>query len=118
MSGEPTALLAAERPHQIWGDPAAGQVVDHLYVSNEKVHLLVFEMPPGASFKHSAEVKTIFDSDQLHYVLSGVLAMTNPETGEVHRALPGEAVFFRRDTWHHGFSVGMDSLRILECIAP
>ena len=34
------------------------------------------------------------------------------------RAEPGESVFFRRDTWHHGFSYGDDPLRVLEFFAP
>jgi quercetin dioxygenase-like cupin family protein len=34
------------------------------------------------------------------------------------RAEQGESVFFRRDTWHHGFSYGEDPLRVLELFAP
>lgn len=44
--------------------------------------------------------------------------LANPETGEVVRAETGESVFFRRDTWHHGFSYGDDDLRVLEFFAP
>jgi hypothetical protein len=48
----------------------------------------------------------------------GILVLNNPQTSEVHRALPGEAVFFRCDTWHHGFNYGIDPLRVLEFFAP
>ena len=44
--------------------------------------------------------------------------LANPETGEVHLAEKGEAVFFRRDTWHHGFNYSNESLRVLEVLAP
>lgn len=114
----PTLLRASAVPRQMWGDPVSGEVADAVYVSNEKIHLLVFEMAPGASFTHSASFKTIFDTDEVYYVLGGVLGLNNPETGEVHRVLPGESIFFRRDTWHHGFSLGTESLRVVECIAP
>jgi quercetin dioxygenase-like cupin family protein len=36
----------------------------------------------------------------------------------VVRADRGESVFFRRDTWHHGFSYGSEELRVLELFAP
>ena len=62
--------------------------------------------------------RTIFAADELYYVLSGVLIAINPETGEVHQAMPGEAVFFRRDTWHHAMSAGTEPLRVLEYFAP
>jgi quercetin dioxygenase-like cupin family protein len=32
--------------------------------------------------------------------------------------LPGEAAFFRRDTWHHAFVYGPEPLRVLEYFAP
>ena len=51
-------------------------------------------------------------------VLQGTLVLANPETGEVVRAEPADSVFFRRDTWHHGFSYGDDDLRVLEFFAP
>jgi len=34
------------------------------------------------------------------------------------RAETGESVFFRRDTWHHGFAYGDEPLRVLEFFAP
>jgi quercetin dioxygenase-like cupin family protein len=46
------------------------------------------------------------------------MVIVNPETGEVHRVQPGEAAFFRRDTWHHAFNYSKDALRVLEFFAP
>lgn len=114
----PTHIRAHDVPHQLWGDPVAGEVKDAVYVSNDKVHLLVFDMPSGGGFRHSKEFRTLFDTDEVYYVLSGTLAMNNPETGEVHRVAPGEGIFFRRDTWHYGFSLGEEAVRVVECIAP
>ena len=60
----------------------------------------------------------MFAADELLHVLQGTLVLANPENGDVVRAEPGESVFFRRDTWHHGFSYGDDALRVLEFFAP
>jgi quercetin dioxygenase-like cupin family protein len=101
-----------------WGDPIAGEVADWIYVSSNNIHQLVFGLPAGQMFRHSEAHRTIFAADELYYVLSGVLVASNPETGEVHQALPGEAIFFRRDTWHHAMSAGTEPLRVLEYFAP
>lgn len=102
----------------LWGDEAAGEVSDWIYVSSGKIHQLVFGLPPGGAFRHSDEFRTVFAADEVLYVISGVLVLCNPETGEVHRARPGEAVFFRRDTWHHAFNHSAEPLRVLELFAP
>jgi mannose-6-phosphate isomerase-like protein (cupin superfamily) len=103
---------------QLWGDDDSGEVADAIYISNKTIHLMIFTMPPGGGFTHSGEFRTVFDADELYYVLDGELVMNNPETGEVRLAKRGEAVFFRGDTWHHGFTAGLESTRILEFIAP
>lgn len=102
----------------VWGDKTSGEVDDWIYVSSGKVHALVFGLEPGGAFRHSEAFRTIFAADEVFYVLSGTLALSNPQTGEVHRAERGEAVFFRRDTWHHGFNVSPEPLRVLELFAP
>jgi quercetin dioxygenase-like cupin family protein len=102
----------------LWGDQVSGEVADWIYVSSEKIHQLVFGLPPGGAFRHSEDYRTIFAADEVLYVLSGTLVLNNPETGEVHRAQPGEAIFFRRDTWHHAFNYDTNPLRVLELFAP
>ena len=114
----PTLIRRDQVALQLWGDDESGEVADAIYVSNEKIHLMVFTMPPGGGFTHSSDFRTVFDADELYYVLGGELVMSNPETGEVHVASTGEAVFFRADTWHHGFTRGEEPARILEFIAP
>ena len=97
----PTVLRADEVVRHTWGDAEAGFVEDWIYVSSQRIHAIVFGMPPGGRFTHSESFRTIFAADELLYVLQGTLVLANPETGEIVRAEPGESVFFRRDTWHH-----------------
>jgi quercetin dioxygenase-like cupin family protein len=102
----------------LWGDETAGEVADWIYVSSDQIHQLIFGVPSGGAFRHSDAYRTIFAADEVLYVLNGEMLLANPETGEVHRVLPGEAAFFRRDTWHHAFSNGGEPLRVLEFLAP
>ncbi|HXF62665.1 MAG TPA: cupin domain-containing protein [Caldilineaceae bacterium] len=114
----PAPIPYATVTRHLWGDGEAGEVADWIYVSSDKIHQLVFGLGPGAAFRHSDSFRTIFAADELFYVLSGVMALANPETGEVLRVLPGEAVFFRRDTWHHAINYSAEPLRVLEYFAP
>jgi quercetin dioxygenase-like cupin family protein len=114
----PALIRRGDVTRHVWGDPAAGEVYDWIYASTEKVHMLVFGLPPGGAFRHSEDYRTIFAADELLHVLQGVLVIADPETGEVQRAEAGESVFFRRDTWHHAFALGPEPLRVLELFAP
>jgi quercetin dioxygenase-like cupin family protein len=122
-SPRPTFTGPAHIPYEaatrhLWGDAIAGEVADWIYVSSDKIHQLIFGVLPGAMFRHSEAHRTVFGADEIYYVLSGILALANPDTGEVHRALPGEAIFFRRDTWHHAMNCSTEPLRVLELFAP
>jgi quercetin dioxygenase-like cupin family protein len=114
----PALIRRADVTRHVWGDPAAGEVYDWIYASTDKVHMLVFGLPPGAGFRHSEDFRTVFAADELLHVLEGVLVIADPQTGEVQRASAGESVFFRRDTWHHAFALGPEPLRVLELFAP
>jgi quercetin dioxygenase-like cupin family protein len=114
----PTVIPYRGASMHLWGDPESGWVSDRIYVSSEKMHQLELTIPSGGRFQHSDSNRTFFAADEVFVVLAGVLAMANPQTGEVHRAEAGEAVFFRRDTWHHGFSVGDGPVRVLEYFCP
>ncbi len=102
----------------IWGDEESGKVKDWIYVSNDSLHQIIFGIEPGGNFKHSNEYRTIFGADELLYVLSGVLVINNPETGETHKINRGESVFFRKDTWHHAFNFSNEYLQVLEFFSP
>jgi mannose-6-phosphate isomerase-like protein (cupin superfamily) len=114
----PAAIPYGAVTRHLWGDEDAGEVADWIYVSSDRIHQLVYALPPGGSFRHSDEFRTVFAADVVYYVLSGVLVIANPGTGEVQRLEPGEAAFFRRDTWHHAFNYSTDPLRVLEFFAP
>jgi len=114
----PTLLRFDEVTKHTWGDPEAGLVEDWLYVSSGLIHSIVFGISPGGGFRHSEESRTVFGADLVYHVLQGVFVLANPETGEVVRVEPGESVFFRKDTWHHGFSFGAEPLRVVEFLAP
>lgn len=121
----PRPVFAAAAPiayrdvtRHVWGDAEAGLVDDWIYVSSDKIHQLVFGMPPGDGFRHSESFRTVFAADEVLYVLSGTMIIANPETGEVHLVKTGEAAFFQKDTWHHAFAWGSEELRVLEYFAP
>ena len=114
----PTHIPYAGVTRYLWGDDESGKVDDWIYVSSAKIHELVFGLPPGAAFRHSTEFRTVFGADEVLYVLEGTYISANPETGEVHVANEGEAIFFRKDTWHHGFNGGTGPVRVLEFFAP
>ncbi len=114
----PAHIPYASVTRHLWGDEVSGEVSDWIYVSSEKIHQLVFGLPPGGSFKHSDAYRTVFAADEVLYVLEGTMILSNPETGEVHHVRRGEAAFFRRDTWHHAFAHGREPLRVLELFAP
>ncbi len=114
----PTVLPAWDRSRHVWGDSESGFVFDRVHLSSEMLHVLEFSMPPGGRFGHSPDNPTIFAADELLYVLEGVLMLSDPSTGETQRAVAGEAVFFRRDTWHHGRAAGDEGVRVLEFFSP
>lgn len=102
----------------IWGDSTSGLVSDWTYLSTNCLTQLLFGLPPHRAFRHSEDFKTIFAADELYFVVSGELVLSNPETGESVRARRGESIFFQRDTWHHGFNISDEPLRVVEYFAP
>ena len=114
----PTAIPFADVTRHTWGNPEAGLVEDWIYVSSDLLHTIIFGLDPGRSFRHSEDFRTIFGADEVLHVLQGTFVIANPETGEVLRVETGESVFFRKDTWHHGFSYGAEPARVLEFFAP
>ncbi|HET7309307.1 MAG TPA: cupin domain-containing protein [Actinomycetota bacterium] len=118
VSPAPGAVPASKAVLKLWGDERSGQVHDLIYVSNEKLQLMLFSMPPGGWFGHSEDHRTVLAADELYCVLRGTLVLANPETGEVHRIGRGEAISFGRDTWHHGFNHGTEPVEVLEFFAP
>jgi quercetin dioxygenase-like cupin family protein len=112
------AIPYASVTRHIWGDAEAGEVFDWIYASTDKIHALVFGLPPGGAFRHSREFRTVFGADEVLSVLSGTMVLANPETGEVVRVPAGDSAFFRAGTWHHVYAHGSEPLRVLELLAP
>ena len=115
---KPTHIKYNSIDTHMWGDKEAGNVKDWIYVSNENLHQIIFGIEPGGNFKHSNQYRTIFGADELLYVLSGVLIINNPKTGEIQKINKGESVFFRKDTWHHAFNFSNEYLQVLEFFSP
>jgi mannose-6-phosphate isomerase-like protein (cupin superfamily) len=113
-----TAIPRSQAARHVWGDTESGQVLDLVYVSNQRIHQLLFEIPAGGQFTHSADFRTVFGADEVLYVVEGGVALADPETGSVVRVAAGQAVFFGPGTWHHAFSWGPGPARILEYFAP
>ena len=115
---EPTHIRYNDVTRHLWGDAETGFVDDWIYASTDKIHQLVFGLAGGQGFKHSESYRTVFGADEVLIVLSGVFGSANPETGEVRVVHPGEAIFFRKDTWHHGYALTSEPVRVLEYFAP
>ena len=75
-SPRPTFPGPAHIPYEaatrhLWGDQVSGEVADWIYVSSDKIHHLVFGLPPGRGFRHSDAYRTVFAADEVLYVLEG-----------------------------------------------
>ncbi|MCA0431782.1 MAG: cupin domain-containing protein [Proteobacteria bacterium] len=115
---EPTLIPYDKVTRYLWGDSEAGLVNDWIYLSSSKIHQLIFGFPAGEGFRHSESFRTIFGADEVLYVLQGGMVIANPETGEVQVVRKGEALFFRKDTWHNAWALPGEELRVLEYFAP
>jgi quercetin dioxygenase-like cupin family protein len=116
--GGATVIARSQAARHVWGDAESGEILDRIYVSNDRIHQLLFEIPAGGQFTHSAEYRTVFGADEVLYAIEGDLVVANPETGQLVRISAGEAVFFGPDTWHHAFNWGTGPARVLEFFAP
>jgi quercetin dioxygenase-like cupin family protein len=114
----PTVVTQERAAAHLWGDPEGGFVSDKVYVSTDVLHVLEYTLPPGGRFVHSSTNPTVFAADVTYTVLEGTLWVADPEHGEVQRVETGETLFYRRDTWHHGFNPSRSPVRVLEFFAP
>ena len=114
----PTAIPYQNVTKFLWGDEESGHVADWIYASTDLIHMLVYAIPPAGQCLHSNEHRTIFGADVVYFVLDGCLLLANPEKGEIQIENSGEAILFRKDTWHHIFSHSTKQLRVLEFFAP
>ncbi|HUY44242.1 MAG TPA: cupin domain-containing protein [Streptosporangiaceae bacterium] len=114
----PAVIPKSGTTRHIWGDEESGEILDDIYVSSNKIHQLLFEIPIGGQFTHSPSFRTVFGADEVLYVVEGNVVFADPETGEVVRVGTGESLFFRPGTWHHAFNWAGYPARVLEFFAP
>ncbi len=115
---QPQVVTPSSVTRHLWGDAESGYVGDEVLLSTEKLHALIFTLPPGARFGHSADNRTVFAADEVYVVLEGTIAVIDPALGQVVKASAGDGVFFRRDTWHNGVNWGTGPVRVLEFFSP
>ena len=115
---EPVVVRYADLERRTWGDEESGRLPDWFYADNVRLSLNIVGMAPNGAVLHSDQNRSIFGSDELFYVLEGKMVQANPVTGEVLVIRPGEATFFRKDTWHHQFNYSNHQLRMLEFFQP
>ena len=115
---EPRALRHAEVERYIWGDDESGHVVDWYHRNSDKLIVSLFSLAPGARWAHSELHKSFYDADEGYYILQGSLTFHNPATGEVQVVNEGEALHFRRHTFHYGYNFGAEQVLIVAGFAP
>ncbi|MFM9050075.1 MAG: cupin domain-containing protein [Actinomycetota bacterium] len=115
---QPQAITTDSVTRHLWGDAESGYVGDEVLLSTDTLHALIFTLPPGGSFGHSPDNRTVFAADEVYRVLEGTIAVIDPAAGQVVKATAGDCVFFRRDTWHHGVNWGTGPVRVLEYFSP
>lgn len=115
---EPVVVRYADVERRTWGDEEAGRLPDWFYADSVRLNLNIVGMAPNGAVLHSDQNRARFGADELFYVLEGKLVQANPVTGEVLVIKPGEAAFFRKDTWHHQWNYSDHQLRMLEFFQP
>lgn len=115
---EPVVLRYRDLERRTWGDEQTGRLADWFYADDAELNLNIVGMPPNGSALASPANPTIFGADELFYVLEGTMVQSNPVTGEVYVVKPGEAIFFRKDTWHYQWNYSNSQLRMLEFFQP
>ena len=118
VAAEPTVLRYRDLERRTWGDEQTGRLCDWFYADDAELNLNIVGMPANGSAISSPANPTIFGADELFYVLEGMMVQSNPVTGEVFVVKPGEAIFFRKDTWHYQWNYSNTQLRMLEFFQP
>ncbi len=115
---EPVVMRYQDLERRVWGDETTGRLVDWFYADDAELNLNIVGMPPNGVSAESPANPTIFGADELFYVIEGTMVQSNPVTGEVFVVKPGEAIFFRKDTWHYQWNYSNTQLRMLEFFQP
>lgn len=114
----PVHMRRDRATYYVTGDQESGLVGGWFYYSGDNLHQILVELPSQHGWRWSPTFRPVSHADTVYIVLDGTFMMTNPETGEVQRAVAGEAVFFRPRTWYLGLNIGDRPLRLLEYVGP
>ena len=117
-STEPVVLRYQDLERRTWGDEQTGRLSDWFYADDVQMNLNIVGMAPNGAAVNSPANPTVFGADELFYILEGLMVQSNPVTGEVFVVKPGEAIFFRKDTWHFQWNYSNTQLRMLEFFQP
>jgi len=114
----PVVLRYADIERRTWGDEQTGRLADWFYADDAELNLNIVGIGPQGAALSSPALPTVFGADELFYLLEGVMVQSNPVTGEVYVVNPGEALFFRKGTWHYQWNYSDSQLRMLEFFQP
>jgi mannose-6-phosphate isomerase-like protein (cupin superfamily) len=114
----PTLVRRADAKRFLWGDETAHYVSDLIYGRGARVAALVYSLRPGAQFGASDTWKPLYDQHRFYFVVSGSLAIHDPESGEVAVAQAGEAITWRGTRYHYGYNFGTEETVVLDWYAP
>jgi quercetin dioxygenase-like cupin family protein len=79
----PAAIPYRTVTRYLWGDETSGEVSDWIYASTDRIHMLVFALPPGGRCLHSDTHRTVFGADVTYFVIDGTLVLANPENDQL-----------------------------------
>ncbi len=112
-------LARSDAGRGTWGDAGpSGQTIDRVYVLDDEVCSIAFELPVGGRFIQLGEDHPVYERDVVWRVLRGVLVASNPATGETHRVRAGESLHFDGSVWPSGFNYGSEPVEVMELTAP
>ena len=115
---EPALVRRSEAARFLWGDEESHHVSDLIYGRGERISALIYHLRPGEQFRGSSVWKPIYDQHRVYYVVSGTLAISDPESGEIATAVAGEAISWRGARYHFGFNFGTEETFVLDWYAP
>jgi len=115
---EPTLMRKSDATRFLWGDDESHHVSDLVYGRGERISALTFSLRPGEHFGTSDMWKPLYDQHRFYYVVQGVLAIHDPETGDCAVASPGEAITWRGARYHFGYNMSLHETVVLDWYAP
>ena len=62
---QPHVITESNVVRHLWGDAESGYVGDEVLLSTQQLHALIFTLPPGGRFGHSADNRTVFAADEV-----------------------------------------------------